>query len=146
MSAFGFYHRAAMAKIDMPSSESFFFLNGIAHLGAVKKTDLINYLFFEYTTGMEAINKLIRNKLITEKKDSNDKRAKLLSLTKKGKKLLNEGYEQSERVSEIMFKNVNSDSISLCIRLLQQIEEKHSKFAVEMKNHDFEDIYARSLQ
>lgn len=145
MSAFGFYHRSAMTQIKMPSSESFFFLNGLAHLGEVKKTDLINYLFFEYTTGMEAINKLIKNGLVKEKQDLDDKRAKLLSLTAEGKKELKEGYKQSSKVSEVIFKDVNPDVIHLCIHLLKQIEEKHSKLVVEMKNESFEEIYKKII-
>jgi DNA-binding MarR family transcriptional regulator len=145
-SAFGLYHRAAMATINMPSPESFFFLNGIAHFGEVKKTNLIRYLFFEYTTGMEAINKLIRNDLVTEKQDPDDRRAKLLTLTEKGKKLLDEGYRQSSRVSEILFSGVDPDTINLSIRLLQPVEEKHSRIAIDLKNEDFEEIYRKICQ
>jgi hypothetical protein len=35
-SAFGLYHRAAMKEANLPSPESFYFLNGLAHLGVVK--------------------------------------------------------------------------------------------------------------
>lgn len=142
-SAFGLYHRAAMASIDMPSSESFFFLNGIAHFGEVKKTNLIRYLFFEYTTGMEAINKLIRNDLVFEKHDPDDRRAKLLTLTEKGKKLLDEGYRQSSRVSEILFSGVDPDTINLSLQLLQPVEEKHSQIAIELKSETFEEIFKK---
>lgn len=145
MSAFGYYHRSAMAEIKMPASESFFFLNGLAHLGEVKKTDLINYLFFEYTTGIEAINKLIKNGLIKEKQDLNDKRAKKLSLTPKGKKLLNDGYKQSSRVGQLIFRDVNPDMIHLCIQLLSPVEEKHSRLLGEVKNERFEELYKKMM-
>lgn len=61
-------------------------------MGEVKKTDLINYLFYEYTTGIEVINKFVTDRLISEKQDPNDKRAKLIKLTEKGLEALNESY------------------------------------------------------
>jgi DNA-binding MarR family transcriptional regulator len=141
MSAFNMYHRAAMAQIEMPSSESFFFLNGIAYHGEIKKTDLINYLFFEYTTGMEAINKLLKNEFIKETVDSDDKRAKLLCLTEKGKELLKEGYRQSTKVSEMIFKDVSADAIRLANQLLGRIEQKHSKLVASLKNAEFDKMH-----
>lgn len=140
-SAFGFYHRAAMKKTSLPSPESFYFLNGLAHLDKVKKTDLINYLFYEYTTGMEVISKLLKHELLAEAQDPNDKRAKLINLTDKGKKVLNECYKQSAKVSEMIFQGIPVDSVKLCIQLLKSIEEKHSKLAIEVKNMDFDEMY-----
>ena len=146
MSVFGLYHRAAMAQIDMPSNESFFFLNGIAHFGKIKKTDLINYLFFEYTTGMEAINKLLINKLALETPDPNDGRAKLLSLTEKGKRLLAEGYQQSSKVSSMIFKDVDIESVKLCYILLGPIDDRHTKLASHIKNIEFDDIFKKVFE
>ena len=77
-SAFTLYHRASMQKTSLSTPESFFYLNGLAHLGEVRKTELINYLFAEYTTGMEAITKLLNEELISERPDPSDGRAKLI--------------------------------------------------------------------
>jgi len=140
-SAFGLYHRAAMKDADLPSPESFYFLNGLAHLGVVKKTGLINYLFYEYTTGMEVISKLLLNSLISEESDPNDKRARLIALTEKGKSVLRESYSQSARVSKMIFGDMDRESVKLCIHLLKNIEEKHSRMAIELRNKDFEEMY-----
>ena len=140
-SAYSLYHRAAMSKTKLPSPESFYFLNGLAYLGEVKKTDLINYLFYEYTTGMEVISKLLKEDPIAEKVDLSDKRAKLISLTAKGKHILNECYIQSTKVSEMVFIGMKDDSVKLCIELLKDIEEKHSKWIIELKNMDFDQMY-----
>jgi DNA-binding MarR family transcriptional regulator len=140
-SAFGLYHRAAMKEAALPSPESFYFLNGLAHLGVVKKTGLINYLFYEYTTGMEVISKLLLNSLISEESDPNDKRARLIALTEKGKSVLRESYSQSARVSKMIFGDMDRESVKLCIHLLKNIEEKHSRMAIELRNKDFEEMY-----
>jgi DNA-binding MarR family transcriptional regulator len=142
-SAFSFYHRAAMSKTKLPSPESFYFLNGLAHLGEVKKTDLINYLFYEYTTGMSVIQEILKHNLIAEKSAPTDKRAKLINLTDKGKQVLNESYAQSARVNQMLFKGMKEDSVKLCIELLKDIEEKHSKLVIELKNMDFDEMYQK---
>jgi DNA-binding MarR family transcriptional regulator len=146
MSAFSLYHRTAMRDVEMPSAESFFFLNGIAHLGEVRKTQLINYLFFEYTTGMEALKKLIDTGMVTERPDPSDRRATLLALTPQGEKLLTAGYRQSSKVTEILLQDLESEDISLVLHLLRDTEKKHSRLAIELKNKTFEEIYENLTQ
>jgi len=141
-SAFSLYHRAAMNKTALPNAESFYYLNALATLGEVRKTELINYLLTEYATGMEAINKLLHEKLIREKNDKSDGRAKLLSLTEKGEKVLLLCYSYAKKAGEMIFGELDEDSIQLCIQLLRTVEEKHSRLAIELKNKDFDEMYA----
>jgi DNA-binding MarR family transcriptional regulator len=145
-SAFSLYHKAAMSKTQLPSPEGFYFLNGLALLGEVRKTELINYLLIEYTTGMEAISKLLKDGLINERPDKNDGRAKLISLTEKGKTILSECYAYTSKVSEMIFGDMSDDSINVCVKLLKNIETKHSKLAIELKNKDFDEMYKQIIQ
>ncbi|MDJ1503769.1 MarR family winged helix-turn-helix transcriptional regulator [Xanthocytophaga agilis] len=145
-SAFSLYHKAAMNKTNLPSPDLFYFLNGLAFLGEVRKTELINYLLMEYTTGMEAITRLQKEHLIQERADERDGRAKLISLSEKGKKTLADCYEYASKASEMVLGDLDEDSIQLCIHLLKGIEEKHSKLAVELKNKDFDDMYTQVCQ
>ncbi|MEO8475407.1 MAG: winged helix DNA-binding protein, partial [Chryseolinea sp.] len=69
-SVYGLYHRSAMLNNGLPANDSFFFLNVLNQLGEVNKSDLINYLLAETTTGMEAINKLVNAGLVKERKDN----------------------------------------------------------------------------
>ncbi|HEY4323642.1 MAG TPA: winged helix DNA-binding protein [Mucilaginibacter sp.] len=140
-SAFALYHRAAMTQTALPNAESFYYLNGLNFLGEARKTELINYLFAEYTTGMEAIGKLIEAEYITEKPDPTDKRAKLIKLTKKGLKQLHESYSYSSKAGEMIFDDVSSDTIMLCQALLKPIEERHTKLLPSLKNKDFDAMY-----
>jgi DNA-binding MarR family transcriptional regulator len=90
---------------------------------------------------MEVINKLLINQLISEEADQNDKRARLITLTEKGKLILNECYGQSARVSKMIFGDMDHDSVNLCISLLKDTEERHSRLAIELRNKDFEEMY-----
>lgn len=140
-SAFSLYQRAAMSETQLPFPDGFYYLNGLAHLGEVRKTDLINFLLVEYTTGMEAIGKLLNEDFIQTRPDETDGRARLISLTEKGKNTLNECYKYITKAGEMIFDEMSEDAIQLCIQQLEAIEKKHSVLAVEVKGKNFDEMY-----
>lgn len=141
LSAYSLYFRSAVNHIGAPPAESFYYLNSLLQLGEVRKSDLINYMFAETTTGMEVINKLIREKKITERTSPDDKRAKLITITDKGLKALDEYYKISGKVVEMTFKDINDDVIVDCYEMLKYCEQRNSSVAIELKNKPFEQMY-----
>lgn len=83
-----FYTRKFFEGLPINSRLEFLFLQTVNLTGKAKKTDLINYLLVEYTTGMDIIKRLINNGLLQETLNENDKRVKLLEITKEGKEKL----------------------------------------------------------
>lgn len=144
-SAFYLYHKAAMAKTGLPFADGFFYLNILKNAGEIRKTELINRLLSEYTTGMEAINRLIREGLVIERPDASDKRAKLISVSPKGEQVLLECYGYVVKVNEMMLKDVDPDALKLCVMILSEIEIRHTPLAVAMKNRDFDEIYGEVM-
>ncbi|MDR6944455.1 MarR family winged helix-turn-helix transcriptional regulator [Mucilaginibacter pocheonensis] len=141
LSAYSLYFRSAVNHIGAPPAESFYYLNSLLQLGEVRKSDLINYMFAETTTGMEVINRLIREKKITERTSPDDKRAKLITITDKGLKALDEYYKISGKVVEMTFKDINDDVIVDCYEMLKYCEQRNSTVAIELKNKPFEQMY-----
>ena len=141
LSAYSLYFRSAVNHIGAPPAESFYYLNSLLQLGEVRKSDLINYMFAETTTGMEVINRLIREKKITERTSPDDKRAKLITITDKGLKALDEYYKISGKVVEMTFKDINDDVIVDCYEMLKYCEQRNSSVAIELKNKPFEQMY-----
>lgn len=141
LSAYSLYFRSAVNHIGAPPAESFYYLNSLLQLGEVRKSDLINYMFAETTTGMEVINRLIREKKITERTSPDDKRAKLITITDKGLKALDEYYKISGKVVEMTFKDINDDVIVDCYEMLKYCEQHNSSVAIELKNKPFEQMY-----
>lgn len=144
-SAYGLYHRAAMEESKLPSNESFFYLNSLFQLGEVRKTELINHLFAEITTGMEAINKLVKAGLAKERPDPADGRAKLVSITDKGLRKLKQCMPNAQKVNEMIFKDLSDDTISTVIQLLQHAESVHSRKSVELKQQPFNSMYREMM-
>ena len=141
LGAFSVYHHAAMDKAGTPFRETFYFLNSLYHIKEAKKTELIQHMFLEYTTGMDALSKLIKTGYIKERPHDTDKRAKLVSLSKKGEKMLQTLYPYMARSTEMLFKDMHPEAIKLCISLLADVEVRQSKIVYNLKTNDFDEMY-----
>lgn len=145
LSAYSLYFRSAVNHIGIPPAESFYYLNGLFHLGEVRKSDLINYMFAETTTGMEVINRLIREEKIDERTSPDDKRAKLIKVNPKGIAALDEYYKISGKVVEMTFKGVDDDILTDCYEMLKYCEQRNSAIAIELKNKPFDQMYDQAM-
>lgn len=145
-SIFFHYYRAAIAQTDMPFNEAYFYMHGLFNKGEMRKTELINYLLAEYTTGMSAIERLLKDGLISERADPVDKRAKLIRLTKRGITLLKSCYVYADKPGEMIFRYMNENDIMLCIRLLAETEIRHSEMINELKNKSFDEMYKITME
>ncbi|GGA93184.1 MarR family winged helix-turn-helix transcriptional regulator [Mucilaginibacter rubeus] len=145
LSAYSLYFRSAVNHIGIPPAESFYYLNGLLHLGEVRKSDLINYMFAETTTGMEVINRLIRENKIDERTSPDDKRAKLIKITEKGIAALDEYYKISGKVVEMTFKGIDDDILTDCYEMLKYCEQRNSAVAIELKNKPFDQMYELAM-
>ena len=67
--------------------------------GEVGKTDLIRIMAFDKSTGMGVIKRLLKKGLVEEFPNPEDKRSKLLRLTKNGKKAVALGASTARRTS-----------------------------------------------
>jgi len=145
ISAYNIYFRAAMAETKLPFPEAFFYLVNLYHMKGARKTDLVNSIMVEYTTGIDAIGKLIKAGLISEKPDNNDKRAKLIQITAKGEKALQSCHPLVGKATEMIFKDLDSDTLKLCISLLSRIEVKHSSLSIAVRHLGFDEMYAKVM-
>ncbi|MEZ2444188.1 MarR family winged helix-turn-helix transcriptional regulator [Chitinophaga sp. RCC_12] len=104
------------------SFEDFAFLNSIFKLENPRKTDVINSNFIELSSGLLIIDRLRKNGWISEKDDDADKRSKRLSISSKGKKVLEQVYKRMAELNKQCFGNISDDDIMLCIQLMSPVE------------------------
>jgi DNA-binding MarR family transcriptional regulator len=126
---------------EIKQMEDFYFLNSIKHLGESRKTDIISYNFIELSSGIDILNRLQKNKLIEERSDPADKRAKLVKATAKGEKILMKCYEGLIKVSDIVFWGMDQEDKKLCIQLLKGVEIKHAKLVMEARGKSIDEIH-----
>lgn len=151
MKLIGFIGRVSMAYYDrsfesipeIKQKDDFFFLNIIKNSGDSRKTDVINQHMLGLSTGIDTLNRLLAQELITEHPDPTDKRAKLLRITPKGIEVLYKCYHAAQKVNEIILHDMSDDDVQLCIQLLRGVEAKHSALVMEMRDKSMEEVYEK---
>lgn len=139
------YARSLLSDLPEIQLEGFYYLVGIMHTGESRKTDIISRNLSEFSTGMDILNRLKKEGLIKERVDPEDRRAKLISITDKGRKVLFKCFRRMSKVGGILFDKVAEDDRKLCIQLLKNVEIKHSKLATEVKEKGVKEVFEGDL-
>ncbi len=87
------YIKPIVQQLGFTKEHEYNFLYQISRMNRPKKNELSKENMVEFSTGRDIIKRLIQKKLITEKPDPEDKRAMLLGLTAKGRKILDRSFE-----------------------------------------------------
>lgn len=122
-----FYIRKFLAELPLNSRLEYLFLYTINIMEKAKKTDLINIHMIEYTTCMDTIRRLINNGLLEEMQDENDKRAKLLTLTKKGRKVLEQSNIKINEERNMFLACISSNKWKKALSVLEEINDFHNE-------------------
>lgn len=141
-----FYMRQAIKDIKETSITGLYFLNSIKWLGESRKTDIINHHLAELSSGIDTLNRLLKEELIEERPDPEDGRARLVRITEKGEQLLFACFEKVKIGSEILFLDLSDDDKKLIIQLLKGIEPKHAKLALEARHTDLHTIKEKLMK
>lgn len=111
-----------LKEFGVNSFEDFAFLNSIYKLENPRKTDVINTNFVELSSGLLIIDRLKKNKWTIEKNDAIDKRSKRLSISPKGRKVLEQVYKRMAELNQQSFGDIADDDVMLCIQLMSPVE------------------------
>jgi len=138
---------AKMALQDMPGFELewFYFLNSVYHLKEVKKTQIIQYNFTEQTTGIDILNKLNRLGYIAERTDPDDRRAKLVSITRAGEKALADLYRLLYKPTLLMYHGIDPGDKQVIINLLKDTEQRHQDILSNSRNLSIDELLSGEL-
>ncbi|MBN2481967.1 MAG: MarR family transcriptional regulator [Bacteroidales bacterium] len=129
-----FYIRKFLEELPVNGRLEFMFLLTVNIMDKAKKTDLINIHMVEYTTGMDTIRRLINNGLLEEMPDENDKRARLLVLTPKGKSILLKSSSKMTDERNMFLACISSNKWKKTLPVLEEINEFHN--AIYMNHYD----------
>lgn len=119
------YSKVALEHSTKLSLEEFSFLATLSSFEGCTKTELINTMIFEKSTGIEIIKRLISSELATEEINPNDKRSKLLKITEKGRKVLYAAFAQMEIVSKEITKALDLSEKKALHYILTKLEKYH---------------------
>jgi DNA-binding MarR family transcriptional regulator len=85
--------KPTVKQLGFTREHEYNFLYQVSKMNKPNKNNLSKENMVEFSTGRDIIRRLIQKNLITEKADPDDKRAMLLVLTAKGRKLLEKSFE-----------------------------------------------------
>lgn len=139
------YSKMALQELPGFELEWFYFLNTIYHLKEVRKTQVIQYNFTEQTTGIDILNKLKNLGYIAERTDPEDKRAKLVSVTKTGEKILFKVYQLLHKPTLLMYNDIDHKDKQVVVNILKDTETKHQEILSAVKQKSIDDLLSETL-
>ena len=134
------YARMAIKEIPDIELEWFYLLNVISIKKEAKKTDAISLSNMEQSTGIDILNRMKKKGLIEEKEDPADKRARLVSLTDKGKALLVQIGYYLYKVSYLLYHDITGEDKKNMIRILTGATQKQEQLRLEKKNRSIDEM------
>lgn len=96
-----FYAKLAFTETTIKSIEEFSMLITVMQFQSISKTDLIKRNVIEKSSGIEIINRLIKNGMLSQQDNPNDQRSQLISLTDTGKFELFKTFEKMNTLGKI---------------------------------------------
>jgi MarR family transcriptional regulator, lower aerobic nicotinate degradation pathway regulator len=125
------YTKTALAETPLTTIDDFIFLADIHKEKSIRKTDLIKNNMVEIPSGIEVIKRLLKNNLISEHPDPDDKRAVRLMITDYGRGELFKVFGEMNKVGGILAGNLASDELFQLHHLLEKLALHHQKMREE---------------
>lgn len=117
-------------------NEDFTYLFRLMDYSSLTKMQLIEKNAHEKQSGIEIIKRLVRNGLIDESPDPDDKRSTRVSVTEKGKKVFLESMKDITVVSKIMCGKLNDQEKENLLESLKKLNTFHHTVYTNLKNED----------
>jgi len=121
------YFKIALRQLLDMELEWYYFLDALAAAGEIRKNDIVSFrLLGEPTTGIDIINRMLKAGLIAERVDPDDKRARLIKLTSKGKHRHHQLTVLFDEIAREVFRAMDADVKIKMEAALAKLTDDHS--------------------
>lgn len=117
-------------------NEDFTYLFRLMDYPSLTKMQLIEKNAHEKQTGIEIIKRLVRNGLLVESPDLDDKRSTRISVTEKGKKVFADSMGDITIVSKIMCGKLDAEEKEHLLESLKKLNTFHHTIYTNMRNEE----------
>lgn len=121
-------------------SEDFTYLFRMMNYESLTKSQLIEKNAHEKQTGIEIIKRLVKNGLLEEFPDENDKRSVRIKVSEKGKKVFFESMNDVSSVSKIMCAKLTDEEKQNLLSYLKKLNTFHHNVYLNFRNEDLGEI------
>ena len=119
------YSKSAVYGSDFSTQEDFIYLINLKAFGSMSKMDLIKKNIQDKPTGMKIIDRLIHNDWIIQKDSTVDKRSKIISISEKGLKALDQQMDKIRQATNVVTGDLDFGEKMQLIHLLQKLDRFH---------------------
>ncbi|MEL6917696.1 MAG: winged helix DNA-binding protein [Bacteroidota bacterium] len=119
------YIKKTLEGLPFSTDMEFAFTAILDRAGQVGKTDLIRMMAYDKSSGMGVIKRLLRNGIIEEFPNPDDRRGKLLRLTPKGKENVQLAYQKAPRAAHLVSSNLDNEEKRALLHLLKKLDDFH---------------------
>jgi DNA-binding MarR family transcriptional regulator len=136
-----FYCKKFFDGLEINTLLEFAFLYSTSKKPGMKKSELINLHVVEYTTGIDMINRLKKQGLLTEIPDLEDKRSKKIEITREGKKTIMEALLRLSQVNDFFLDGLDNYSLNKLLSTLSGIDEQHREVYLTYNHKPYFDLF-----
>ncbi|HEX8268695.1 MAG TPA: MarR family winged helix-turn-helix transcriptional regulator [Flavobacterium sp.] len=119
------YAKAAIYDSEFSTPEEFIYLINLDVMGAMSKTRLIRKNVQEKSSGIQIINRLIRQGWVSQSSSDDDKRSRMIEITESGKQYLDQYMDKIRTASKIVTGDLDQNEKMTLIQLLTKLDSYH---------------------
>ncbi len=119
------YIKSALVDLPFTTDMDFAFTAILHRSGPVGKTDLIRKMAYDKSSGMEVIKRLLKSGILEQFPNSDDKRSKLLRLTKKGEENVIKAYSEASKAAKMVSGCLTKNEQITLLRTLKKLDDFH---------------------
>lgn len=134
------YSRKAMKESGLKSVDEFALLITLMTHDTISKQELIKEQVLEKTSGIEIVNRLIRQGFVEQFDGEKDRRSKLLRITPEGRREIIQILPRMNQVSKIVVGNLTQTEQNLLTFLMRKLDHFHNDIFMNDKDAGLEDI------
>lgn len=135
------YVKKAFVNLTIKTIDEFGFLATLLREKSLLKNELIHKHLLEISSGSEIIKRLIKNKLVEELPDENDKRAKRVSLTHLGYQEIMNAFDDMHKVSEIVIGNLSGKELKDALGVFNKLTYFHQHIHESDRNTCLDELH-----
>ena len=135
-----FYIKKGFEGTELTGADDFGFLATLFVEGQLQKNELIEKNTMEFSSGVEVIRRLEKNELIESVQDTDDKRAKIVILTEKGRAVFHSLMPVMTQIGGIATAKLTEQECHQLLFLLKKLNRFHNPIFHEAKKETIEEI------
>lgn len=129
------YIKKVLEGSKIQTMDEFGYLVSLLQFGPMNKTQLVLQNIQEKPTGVDIINRLIKQGLITEKPNEIDKRSKNLEVSKEGQEELDKLFPLMNKTSNLILGDLTNSEKSQLLTILQKLHNYHNPIFLNHLNN-----------